>query len=121
MTGLSLVFVAAEAGSEVVCRLLLSKFRLSADLPADNGFTPVFTAAQFGQNKTLAVLAEHGADFKRNYFYKNIFFLQQETNTSHFYVIFLTFFWLFFFKYEEKSGSKIESKKCGNLILGFPN
>ena len=65
VTGLSLVFVAAEAGSDQVCRLLLSKFRLSADQPADNGFTPVFTAAQFGQNETLAVLAEFGADFTR--------------------------------------------------------
>ena len=67
VTGLSLVFVAAEAGAEEVCRLLLSKFRLSADQPADNGFTPVFTAAQFGQNKTLAVLAEFGADFTRKF------------------------------------------------------
>ena len=80
VTGLSLVFVAAEAGSDLVLRLLLSNFSLSADQPADNGFTPVFTAAQFGQNKTLAVLAEHGADFNRN-FYENIFNLQQVTTS----------------------------------------
>ena len=80
VTGLSLVFVAAEAGSDLVLRLLLSNFSLSADQPADNGFTPVFTAAQFGQNKTLAVLAEHGADFNRN-FYENIFNFQQVTTS----------------------------------------
>ena len=61
------MFVAAEAGSAQVCRLLLAKFRLVADQEADNGFTPVFTAAQFGQNESLAVLAEFGADFNRNF------------------------------------------------------
>ena len=33
--------------------------------PADNDFTPVFTAAQFGQRETLSVLAEFRADFRR--------------------------------------------------------
>ena len=65
LTGLSLLFVSAEAGSDEVCRVLLENLGLSPDLPADNGFTPVFTAAQFGQSRILTVLAQFGADFKR--------------------------------------------------------
>ena len=73
LSGLSLLFVSAEAGADKVCRLLLDKFRVSPDGRADNGFTPAFTAAQFGQNETLKVLAEFGADLRRLIYFPHSF------------------------------------------------
>ena len=76
------MFVAAENGHQQLCCLLIQKFKVKErrgekcaelcyslcimkvvpDTPVDNGFTALFTAAQFGLRDTVSVLVELGAD-----------------------------------------------------------
>ena len=62
ITGLTLLMLAAENGHEDLCQQLVEKFGCCIDESADNGFTPVFTAAQFGHLAVVQVLVELGAD-----------------------------------------------------------
>lgn len=61
LEGLSLLFVAAENGAVDVCRYLLARPGVEVDEPANNGFSPLFTAAQWGHLEMVKVLVEAGA------------------------------------------------------------
>ena len=65
LTGVGCVLLAAENGNAEVCRVLVSVLGCSPNTTADNGFTAVFSAAQFGHLGVVQLLAELGADLHR--------------------------------------------------------
>ena len=65
LTGVGCLLLAAENGNVEVCRVLVSELGCSPNTTADNGFTAVFSAAQFGHLGVVQLLAELGADLHK--------------------------------------------------------